>query len=182
MCGIYNFKTPHSLRSTVSLRFRCHTTLTLFPHILSAGWRWQSDTSLAHAASTAMTSSSLSTTSRRYTFIGFPPFVLTPKGRADLSPKGTRRLTFSAALATADRCTSVRASIRSAPGAGDCSFSLTYTPTRHRTRYVPSVSLRRPVCEPLTLSRKLLPTSRSDTSLCSNFSCAVCSIRSPLRA
>lgn len=115
-------------------------------------------------------------------FHQLPPFDLTPKGRADLSPKGTRRLTFSAALATADRCTSVRASIRSAPGAGDCGFSLTYTPTRHRTRYIPSVSLRRPVCEPLTLSRKLLPTSRSDTSLCSNFSCAVCSIRSPLRA
>lgn len=69
MCGIYYFKTPHSLRSTVSLRFRCHTTLTLFPHILSAGCCWQSDTSLAHAASTALTSSSLSTPSRIYTFI-----------------------------------------------------------------------------------------------------------------
>jgi len=73
MCGIYNFKAPHSLRSTVSLRFRCHTTLTLFPHILSAGWRWQSDTSLAHVASTALTSSSLSTPSRRYTFISSHP-------------------------------------------------------------------------------------------------------------
>lgn len=36
-------------------------------------------------------------------FHQLPPFDLTPKGRADLSPKGTRRLTFSAALSTGKR-------------------------------------------------------------------------------
>lgn len=100
--GFTSARKPHSQARRVPLRLQSALRTKSFCSVAQLPTQFvASQSTLLFVNRLCLRSSPQTFSTRSSSF--FPPFVLTPKGREDLSPKGTRRLTHSAALSTSKR-------------------------------------------------------------------------------
>ncbi len=99
--GFTSARKPHSQARRVPLRLQSALRTKSFCSVAPLPTQFvASQSTLPYVNRLYLRSSPKTFSTRSSSF--FPPFVLTPKGRKDLSPKGTRQLTYSAAASIAD--------------------------------------------------------------------------------